>query len=204
MSEPITSQYMSIDEYLAFENKSKGRHEYVRGHVFAMTGATDAHNVICGNLYAPIHGFLRGGPCIAYINDMKVHVEIMESFYYPDIMVSCEPFDPSSIFKCNPRLIIEVLSPSTKHIDSREKLVAYQQLDSLMQYVLVHQRKYLIESHTRVTEKKWQSLSLRAKDETLVLDVQQGKTLAISLSQIYERISLPLVLEESEEEYELA
>lgn len=203
MSEPIISHYMSIDEYLAAEAKASVRHEYVRGRIFAMTGATDAHNIICGNLFAPLHSFLRGGPCIAYANDMKVHVEIMESFYYPDIMVSCEPLDPSSVFKCTPRLIVEVLSPSTRLTDRREKLVAYQQLASLMQYVVIEQKRYLVESHTRLSGKDWQTTALRSRDDTLILDVQSGKKFEIGLNQIYERLSLPLVVEEPEAEYEL-
>jgi len=112
---------MATDEYLEFEEQAAVRHEYVRGQIFAMTGSAEAHNVISGNLFAALHNFLQGTGCRVFQNDMKVRVEAADCFYYPDIMVTCEPYEAKSVFKNSPRLIIEVLSPSTKHIDRREK-----------------------------------------------------------------------------------
>ena len=204
MSEPIISRYITVDEYLESEEQANARHEYVRGRVFAMAGATDAHNTICGNLFSAVHTFLRGSSCTVYANEMKVNVEILDSFYYPDIMVTCEPFNASSVFKSNPRLIIEVQSPSTKHVDRREKLVAYQALPSLQQYVMVAQNRYWIESQHRLSEMDWGSTILRSPEEKLNLDALAGRTLIVSLKQIYERLSLPLRVEEEDAEYELA
>lgn len=196
-------RYMTIDDYLKFEECAQVRHEYVRGQLFAMSGSTEAHNVICGNLYAALHNYLRGTGCRVFQNDMKVRVEAADSFYYPDIMVTCEPFHAKSVFKNSPSLVVEVLSPSTKHIDQREKLVAYRQLSSLRQYVLVHQNKVLIESYNRISDSQWE-LSRLSKTDELRLQALPDKLLCVPVTAVYDGITLPSFVEESEEEYELA
>ncbi|HEY9791161.1 MAG TPA: Uma2 family endonuclease [Candidatus Obscuribacterales bacterium] len=153
---PSTTARMTPDEYLASESHGNGRHEYVGGYIFAMTGASDAHNVIAGNLFALLHAHLRGTTgCRAYINEMKAKIEATESFYYPDVMVTCEPFEAKSLFKKSPCLIIEVSSPSTKHIDRREKLVAYHQLESLREYLIVNRDKTKVEYFRKTDDSKW-------------------------------------------------
>ncbi|MDZ4835150.1 MAG: Uma2 family endonuclease [Candidatus Melainabacteria bacterium] len=204
MAEPDKTSRLSAEDYLELEGReSSVRHEYVRGKIFAMTGATDAHNIICGNLFVALHAFIRGSGCFVYINDMKVRIEVADSFYYPDIMVTCESFNAKSVFKQSPRLIVEVLSPSTKQIDRREKLVAYQQLSSLMQYVVVYQNRMLIEVNQRNPEGEFELTRLTGSD-VLRLKALPENTLSIAVSTSYEGLELPPFVEESEEEYELA
>jgi len=193
---------MSIGDYLKFEDCSTVRHEYVRGQIFAMSGATEAHNVICGNLYVALHSILRGSGCRVFQADMKVQVQAADSFYYPDIMVTCEPFDAKSVFKSSPTLIVEVLSPSTQQVDQREKLVAYRQLSSLREYVLVHQNRMQIEIYRRISDDQWDLETLQKTDE-LRLEASGGKALHMPVSAIYEDVVLPSIVKESEEEYEL-
>jgi Uma2 family endonuclease len=125
MSVPGNVAHMSVDEYLSSEEHASVRREYVDGRVFAMTGVTKRHNIIAGNIYSILRAHVRGSQCRAYISDVKVRVEAANSFYYPDVMVSCEPFDHKSVFTSTPRLIVEVLSRSTAAIDRREKVLAY-------------------------------------------------------------------------------
>ena len=203
MAKPEKIRQLTVDEYLQLERTSKMRHEYVRGQIFAMSGATQAHNAICGNLYAALHNFLRKTGCRVYQSDMKVRIEAADSFYYPDIMVTCEPFDPESVLTRLPSLIIEVLSPSTKHIDRREKLVAYRQLSSLRQYILVHQQRILIEVFSRASDIEWELTMLRESDK-ISLEVLPDKPLITPVSAVYEEIVLPPYVKEPEEEYELS
>jgi Uma2 family endonuclease len=200
MSESPTARYITPEEYLLFEEHSPTKHEYVDGRVFAMTGATEAHNIICMNLATKIHSRLKGTGCRAYANVMKVRVEAANSFYYPDIMVTCEPIEAASVFKCAPRLIIEVLSRSTSRIDRTEKLVAYRQLDSLSEYVIVHQKKMLVEKYSKRSDGVWELTSLK-KGDKLSLKSIPGKPLNIALSDIYESLDPPSVVKESEEDY---
>lgn len=203
MSEPCNSQYMTVEEYLKFEGRSSQRHEYVRGQVFAMSGSTDSHNVISVNLVGALFNHLQGSACRVYNNDMRLRLEAANCFYYPDIMVTCEPVRAKSVFKHTPRLIVEVLSPSTRSVDRREKLVAYKELESLRQYVIVHQDRMRVEVHTRVANSRWDSITLGRSDE-LVMEALPDRPLRISVSKIYQGLDLPSVVEESEEEYELA
>lgn len=85
------AERLSPEDYLEGEKQSEFRHEYVAGYVYAMTGASEAHNLIAGNLHAALHAHLRGGSCRVFINDMKVRVA--DAFYYPDLMVCCDPAD---------------------------------------------------------------------------------------------------------------
>jgi Uma2 family endonuclease len=202
MSEFAKIPNLSVDEYLALEEQALVRHEYVHGQIFAMTGATDAHNVICGNIYAMLHAHLRGSGCLAYINDMKLKIQQANSFYYPDIMVTCEPFDAESVIKQQPVLIVEVLAPSTKHIDRREKLIAYKQIDSLQQYLMIHQNKYRIDSYRRDSDNHWEVSSFGIAN-SLVL-ISRPSILEVPITSIYEGVALDLTVEEEDEDYELS
>lgn len=140
---------LSIADYLEGELRSQVRHEYVAGRVFVMAGVSEAHNLIAGNLYTALRAHLRGGGCRTFMSDMKVRVEKMQAFYYPDVLVTCDADDIEQYHKSRPSLIIEVLSSATETIDRREKLLAYQVLDSLKEYVLVTQDRMQVEVYRR-------------------------------------------------------
>lgn len=202
MSDPLNNQYMTVKEYLEFEQRASVRHELVGGQLFAITGTTAAHNIICGNLYSALFGFLGGSGCKVYIIDIKLKVRVQEcdNFYYPDVMVTCEPFDGKSVYQTSPRLIVEVLSPSTKHIDRRDKLMAYKHLPSLVQYVVVYQNRARIECHTKSGD-RWELVTLSRSDD-LILQALPKKALTVSVESVYSGVMIPSVVEESEEEYE--
>jgi Uma2 family endonuclease len=141
-----------MEEYMEFENSSDRKHEFVAGNVYAMTGATDAHNVISGKIYALLLPIAEKAGCFAYINDMKLRILKLDCVYYPDVAVTCEKFEPTSLFKEAPCVIVEVLSKSTKNVDRREKLIAYKQVASVMDYLIVWQDEIRIEHHFRRAE----------------------------------------------------
>src|SRR5688500_19004622 len=104
------------EEYLALERGSDHRSEYVNGRIYAMAGASREHNLIAGNIFAELRAQLRGRPCEAYVNDMRVRVTTTGAFMYPDVVVVCGElrFDDAEVDTLlNPTLIVEVLSPST-------------------------------------------------------------------------------------------
>jgi Uma2 family endonuclease len=191
---------MTEEAYLAAEAKAKVRHEYVDGYVFAMSGSTDAHNVICGNIFSFIHRHLRGSSCRAYINDMKVRIQSARSYYYPDIMVTCEPFDADTVFKRSPVLLIEVLSPSTASKDRREKLIAYQKISELKEYLIVHQKKQQVELYRRISETEWE-LIIQSGDSEITLESLPKGPMKLPFALIYESSNTPFRVKEGESEY---
>lgn len=150
VSEPRSSygavqkaRLLSVEEYLKFEEMSTTKHEYIGGELFAMTGATTRHNLICLNVAYAFAAHVRGGPCRAYVAAVKVRLTVKgeEIFYYPDVLVACGPQDLDKVFVTDPKLIVEVLSPSTERTDRREKALNYRQIHTLEEYVLIDQRK---------------------------------------------------------------
>jgi Uma2 family endonuclease len=141
MTAALKVDFLNPEEYLEGEKHSDIRHEYVGGIVHAMAGGSLAHNRICGNIFAFLHGQLRGGRCNVYMADAKVRLFLAQQhlFYYPDVMVACDPRDTDSYFCNYPNLIIEVLSESTEDIDRREKLLNYIQIETLETYLLLSQ-----------------------------------------------------------------
>ena len=105
------------------------------------------HNLIAASLLFTLRSHLRGSPCRAYMSDMKVQAGTR--FYYPDVMVSCGKLHPTATYESAPVLIVEVLSESTEARDRLEKLVAYQSISSLTEYVLVSQDKIQVETYLR-------------------------------------------------------
>ena len=154
MGIPEEEKAMSVEEYLAGEPSSEIRHEFIGGEVYAMSGGSEAHNLISGNLLSAIRQHLRGKPCKVFMADMKVRLNIAtdDIFYYPDVMVTCDPSDDAKFYKTKPCLIIEVLSPSTERVDRREKFLSYQRIPSLNEYILVDQETMEVTVFERVSD----------------------------------------------------
>ncbi len=153
MSAKTKLRSISVEEYLEGELHSEVKHELVGGQAYAMVGVSKAHNVIAGRLYAALLSHLKR-PCQAYITDVKVRVG--DDFYYPDVVVTCERFDPKAYFITEPVLIVEVLSDSTERTDRHEKRLAYQRLESLKEYVLVAQDRMKVEVYRRTDGNDWE------------------------------------------------
>jgi Uma2 family endonuclease len=132
---------ISVEEYLAGELTSPIKHEYLGGVVYAMAGATNAHNTIAGNTYAAVHVRLRGQRCRPFNSDTKIRVHLPGHvrFYYSDGLVTRRPNPPTDSFQDEPAVIFEVLSRSTRRTDEGEKKDAYQAIPSLCAYALIEQ-----------------------------------------------------------------
>lgn len=141
MSAIPQTRHISVDEYLDGEVNSPNKHEYLGGYIYAMAGATIAHDRIAGNVFASLHSKLRGKPCQPYTSDMKVRVTLPMHvrFYYPDTMVVCDSNPPQDSFQDCPVVIVEVLSRRTRRTDEGEKRDAYLTIPMLCAYLLVEQ-----------------------------------------------------------------
>ncbi|MFE8035515.1 Uma2 family endonuclease, partial [Thiohalocapsa marina] len=151
-----TKPCLSVEDYLAVEDGAEVRHEYIAGQVYALTGSSDRHGLITMNLAARLHQLTRGGPCQLFANDMKVRLLIDgdDIFYYPDLLLACDPDDRATYYRRNPCLLVEVLSPSTARLDRREKYWAYKTLPSLREYLLISQDEPWVQCHRRAND--WQ------------------------------------------------
>ena len=185
---PKAADSISPDEYLEGERLAEVRHEYVDGRVYAMAGASDDHNRIAGNLFAELRERLRGHRSEPFINDMKVKVPpaFADAYYYPDLLVACDPTDNARYFRERPAVIIEVLSPETERTDRREKAIAYRQIPTLEAYVLVEQER-MTATILRRTEPGWQSEVAEGPGSILKL-LCIG--VEIPLERIYERTAV--------------
>lgn len=174
---------LSVADYLAFEESASARHEYIGGRIHAMAGTSERHNLIAGNVFAFLHGKLRGGPCRAYMSDFKVRLEINRDdlFYYPDIMVSCIREGLETHYLRFPKLIAEVLSPSTDAIDRREKFLNYRTIPTLDEYLVIAQDAPEVTIHRR--RLGWQATVLRAPEDLVELE---SLKLSLTIAQIYE------------------
>jgi len=152
---PAHTTLISADDYLADELQSEVRHEYVAGQVYAMVGASDRHGLIVNALAFALTPSARERRCQLFTSDMKVRLEIgkQDVFYYPDLLVSCDPDDRATYYRERPCLIVEVLSESTERLDRREKMLAYPTIPSVKEYVLVAQNVRQIEVYRR--ENDW-------------------------------------------------
>jgi Uma2 family endonuclease len=174
---------ISVEEYLEREKDGSVRHEYVDGRIFAMSGASLRHSLIINNVSRWLAA-RAGDGCNVFTNDAKVKVGT-SAYYYPDIVMTCSEL-PQNEYVCpEPLLLIEVLSPSTEQIDRREKLLAYQRISSVKEYVIVAQDQVLLEVY------RWQQDG-ELEHETLTDgdDLRLTSTGAdLPLSEIYRGVS---------------
>lgn len=149
-------QKMSIEEYLAWEAQQELRYEYVNGEVFAMTGGTIPHNDITLNFYRALYPHLRARGCRVNVSDVKVQVTPQSPYYYPDVIVSCDPQDLNARkFIQNPKIIAEVLSPGTSSKDRGEKFTNYLKIPSLQEYLLIDSEAISVERYCRGEGRMW-------------------------------------------------
>ncbi len=144
---------ISKEEYLQGELVAEFKHEFIDGEAYAMAGASEAHNLLAGNIFAELKSQLKGTPCRTFIADMKV--KVANDFFYPDVMVVCQNSDDSDYYQQSPVIIVEVLSPSTRKFDKTAKRLKYQNIPTLEEYVLIDQTIAEIEVFRK--KEHWQS-----------------------------------------------
>ncbi len=177
----------SIKEYLDLEIETNEKHEFLDGSIYSLAGGTINHGRISGNIFAELHVNLKGSKCNPINSDVKVYVESVNSFFYPDAMVICDEIETSSKDSnsiTNPKVIIEVLSKSTASYDRGDKFFLYRQLESLEEYILIDQYKAQIDIHKRKGD-LWKITRVSGIENELEIEVLETK---IKLSEIYDNV----------------
>lgn len=184
------NDYISSEEYLAFEREAREKHEFIGGEIVAMAGASENHNVIVSNLFLEIGIQLKNSKCRAFSSDMRVKAAKAKrsDYYYPDIVVTCgerEFDDEKKDVLLNPTVVVKVLSKSTRLKDRNEKLESYMALESLTDYVLVEQDTMRIEHYSRLDKENWKARLLSENSQELDFDSINCR---VSLADIYNEI----------------
>ncbi|WP_088239575.1 Uma2 family endonuclease [Calothrix rhizosoleniae] len=179
-------QYMTPQEYLEWEANQELRYEYIDGEVVAMTGGTKPHNRIALNLATSLDRFLTEKGCDIYIADVKVQIASLNSYHYPDIVVTCDSRDKqSNEWVEYPCLIVEVLSPSTEAFDRGNKFNRYRQLSTLKEYVLIQSTEISVDCFRQNEQGLWVYYHYTAK-EILTLE---SLGFSISIEDLYRRVN---------------
>jgi Uma2 family endonuclease len=170
---------MTLAEFLVWEERQPERHEFYRGEVFAMVGGTARHNRVILNLASRIATHLDGSPCQVFAEGMKV--QLAEGVVYPDVVVTCgKALAGDEQMIADPKLVIEVLSPSTSGYDKRDKFALYRTLPSLDEYVLIDPATRQVEVFTKAQAGAW-------------LFTDQSRAEAVALSSIGIELSMAII-----------
>ncbi len=160
MNRPAEALKMTTAEFLDWEAQQTEKYELHAGEIYPheiynMVGARRTHVIVTGNCFAALKAHLRSTSCRAFTNDMKIAVDTENSFY-PDLFVTCHAEDLSAdLVMQHPKVIIEVLSPSTASYDRGDKFLAYAQLPSLQEYALIDPASRMIEVRRRQNDDDW-------------------------------------------------
>jgi Uma2 family endonuclease len=150
MGLPAQRTKMTADDFLAWDATQLARHEFVDGEVYAMAGAEERHAQAAGNVYMTLRQALAGTPCRTFMADMKLRPQTRDDFFYPDVFVTCAESDRADpLVKREPRLIVEVLSPSTAAYDRGEKFARYRAAASLQEMVFIDLDTRRVDVHRR-------------------------------------------------------
>ena len=181
------SRFYTEEEFLAGKDQlPDASYEFVDGRIYAMSYASDKHEFVAGNIFARLHGHLRGKKCRAFKGGMLVRLKMLGRVinYLPDVMVACDERTGNRLYREEPLAIFEVLSPSTQAIDQREKLLAYGTIPSLRHYIILHQDRIAL-MHMKRSGETW--------EETFVTDPEAPVELpeigfSMRVADIYDEI----------------
>lgn len=183
---------MSAEEYLEWEAKQELRYEYIDGEILAMTGGTLPHAKIYLNFYRALYPHLRQRGCETYVSDAKVQASENSRYFYPDLVVTCHPDDlKARDFIQHPKIIVEVLSPSTANYDRTKKLKHYRQIPSLQEYVLIDSEEITVEVYQRGEGKMWHYYEYEAGEAVFLPSIE----FECAIELLYEGVSFEQELE---------
>ena len=178
---------VSVEDFLAGELKSRVKHEYVGGRIYAMAGGRNVHHALSTAFVGLLYNRLRGRPCQPFGSDAMVRLKVngQTRFYYPDGMVVCEPNSPNDQFHDKPVVIAEVLSKSTRRIDEGEKLAAYLTIPTLATYLLIESDRRRVVAYERAGDDFVRTV-YEGRDAIIPLPLIET---TLPLSELYERVT---------------
>ena len=180
---------MTEADYLVFEEKSKIKHEFMDGEVFAMAGGKRFHSLTISNNARYLGNQLENAPCEVHTSDLRVRIKPTH-YVYTDVVIACDLKLVSDIFDTleNPQVIFEVLSKSTAYRHKIEKRSVYFDLECLTDYLIVYQAEMNVEHYERVSQREW---TLRIYDQAEQIIELKSIKCSLSLSEIYRNIEFP-------------
>lgn len=181
------SLFISVRDYLEGEKTSDVRHEYLDGEVFAMSGESRRHNRIAFNIAKQLDEHLEESDCEVYFESVKLQIAPLNYFYYPDVVVTCEKDDVDEYVITSPRLVVEVLSPSTSALDQREKAISYRQVKSLREYLILEQESVRAVLWRREKRGQWSRYEIGAEGTLELSSID----FSVKLSALYRGVIFP-------------
>jgi len=191
MQAPALDPFVSLEDYLAFEEISPVKHEYWNGYVVEASGGTPRHADLIANVAATFVLRLRGKPCRGSSSEQRIRVEKSNVLFYPDFVVKCPPekyslLDPNALL--NPALVVEVISPTSEKKDRVTKFEQYSLIPELRDYILVSQDRILVEHFARGQGDEWILRRYNAREDLISLPHLE---IEVPLEEIYEGMDLP-------------
>jgi Uma2 family endonuclease len=193
MTSLLKQKYYTPEEYLAQEETSDSRNEYIDGEIIPMTGGTPNHNEIALNVASYLKFALRGKKYKVYITDLRLWIPNYRVYTYPDIMViEGQPIlvENRKDTVTNPTLIIEILSKTTKNYDQGDKFDYYCSIPIFQEYILVDQYRYHVKHYSKTGDEKWLLNTYHSENDILTITSFDFK---IKLSEIYEEITFEAI-----------
>jgi Uma2 family endonuclease len=181
--------YVSPKEYLEMERAAVEKHEYYKGEVFAMSGASPSHNDIAYNINRLIAPFLHGKGCKLYGSDFRIHIPENSLYTYPDFSIVCGKAETTDIYTdnlTNPTVIIEILSKSTKGYDRGTKFHLYRNIKTLKEYITIDSFFVSVEIYTRHANNSWNLTVFKELSDSFYLSTI---SLTLFLKDIYDDVS---------------
>ena len=179
----------TLEDYINLEKTSEERFEFFEGNVWAMAGATIAHESIISNLDFSLRRQFQGRNCRVFLSNTRVKVPIYPPYRYPDLSALCSRPNIENLqgleVLTNPTLIVEVLSDSTKSFDLGDKFTYYKSIPSFTEYLLIDQDRPHVVLYTKRDERVWLHQEFNSVDESVYLTSLDCE---ISLTDIYENI----------------
>ena len=189
MSAKPKREYISPEEYLAFEREALEKHEYFDGEIFDMAGTSEEHANISSNINVSLHFQLKKRPGKSYQSDLRVHIPKTGLYTYPDVLVVCgKPQlleDAYLDTVLNPIVIVEVLSPSTADYDKGTKFDHYRTIESLQEYVLVWQNKKRVACYAKQSDGSWLLRDFIGEDAEILLSSIDCQ---LTIEDIYDKV----------------
>lgn len=182
--------YYTPEEYLALENQSQTRHEYIDGAIIPMVGGLPNHNLIVGNIAAALNFALKRQPYYVFVTDQRLWIPRKRLYTYPDVMVVAGEIQLQAGRRdtiTNPTMIVEVLSESTQAYDQGDKFKAYRTIPSFEEYVLISQSSYQVEHYHKTGLKQWLFSEVEGQDSVLTLNTVPFE---IALFDLYDKVTV--------------
>lgn len=172
---------LTEEEYLRTELASEVKREYIDGKVYAMAGSRYNHNCICVNILSNFRNHLKSTPCTTFMADMRLRLG-KKDYVYPDVLVDCGEMKGTDYISTTPLIIVEVLSKSTRKMDTTQKLLRYINTPSLLEYVMIEQDIVSIEVLGRNND--WKTEYYCLGDSVTFSSIN----LTLTVEEIYERV----------------